>query len=46
METRQFFCSHCGETKTYKSDDPRVQIMEKGDQLCRTCLQGKMLPAT
>jgi hypothetical protein len=43
-ELSQYFCSHCGETKTFRKTDLRAERMEKGDFNCRTCLQGTMRP--
>jgi hypothetical protein len=39
-QVNTFFCTHCGETKTYKKSDPRVIKTQ-----CDNCLQGEMIEA-
>lgn len=34
---RQFYCTNCGETKTFAEDDQRIR-----SRTCKTCLQGEM----
>lgn len=34
---KQFYCTNCGETKTFSEEDKRIRA-----RTCKTCLQGEM----
>lgn len=38
-EVKMVHCTNCGETRTFASDDKRLEA-----KMCRTCLQGEMKP--
>jgi len=41
MEITQYFCTHCGQTRTYEAGHVMLAKIEK-DAMCRQCLQGEM----